>query len=164
VALGFESGVSVMARGPRFFMGTFTGLIVLARRGGPWFPGCRIRCWSAVTLLNGLLCRFELSPCCDGNDREIMGVHVNGRLYNLVAWRSTFLVSLLSLALLVQTRARWSGWGRAERRKKKKKNPALFQEGAKECAGRYVSGRRYVLSGFRRSRSSSGRARGLGGS
>jgi Mn2+/Fe2+ NRAMP family transporter len=41
------------------------------------------------------------------NSREIMGEHVNGRVYNLLAWGIAGIVSLLSLVLIGMTVADW---------------------------------------------------------
>ena len=35
------------------------------------------------------------------NDRTIMGDHVNGRAFNIVAWTGTALVAIMSLAMVV---------------------------------------------------------------
>jgi Mn2+/Fe2+ NRAMP family transporter len=35
------------------------------------------------------------------NDRELMGRHVNRRLYNLAAWTTTLIVSASSLLLII---------------------------------------------------------------
>jgi len=37
------------------------------------------------------------------NNRELMGSHVNGPLYNIAAWLTTIIVSLLSLLLIIST-------------------------------------------------------------
>jgi Mn2+/Fe2+ NRAMP family transporter len=107
-ALGFERGVSRSWSEAPVFMGTFTGLIVLGA-GVALVPGLPlIQVLVGVYVLNGLLLPIELFAMLRLiNDRELMGVHVNGRLYNLVAWTITLLVSLLSLALLVQTVLGW---------------------------------------------------------
>ena len=35
------------------------------------------------------------------NNRELMGTHVNGPLYNIAAWLTTIIVSVLSILLIV---------------------------------------------------------------
>jgi len=35
------------------------------------------------------------------NDRSIMGDHVNSRLFNILAWAGTAVISLMSLAMVV---------------------------------------------------------------
>jgi Mn2+/Fe2+ NRAMP family transporter len=96
------------------FMGMFTGLIVLGA-GVALLPGLPlIQVLVGVYVLNGLLLPIELFAMLRlVNDRELMGSHVNGPVYNLVAWGIAILVSLLSLALLVQTVLGWFGVGRA---------------------------------------------------
>jgi len=37
------------------------------------------------------------------NNRELMGAHVNGRLYNFAAWLTTIIVSALSILLILVT-------------------------------------------------------------
>jgi len=37
------------------------------------------------------------------NSRDLMGSHVNGRLYNIAAWLTTVLVSLLSIMVILTT-------------------------------------------------------------
>ena len=37
------------------------------------------------------------------NNRELMGAHVNGRLYNIAAWLTTIIVSVLSILVIVST-------------------------------------------------------------
>ena len=37
------------------------------------------------------------------NDRELMGTYTNGRVFNILAWGTTVLVSLLSVIFLVVT-------------------------------------------------------------
>ena len=76
-------------------MGTFTGLIVLGAGVAlvPRLP--LIQVLVGVYVLNGLLLPIELFAMLRLiNDREIMGPHVNGRLYNLLAWSIALLVSL----------------------------------------------------------------------
>jgi Mn2+/Fe2+ NRAMP family transporter len=107
-ALGFERGVSRTWAEAPIFMGTFTGLIVLGA-GVALVPGLPlIRVLVGVYILNGLLLPIELFAMLRlVNDRELMGPHVNGPLYNFLAWAIAILVSLLSLALLVQTVLGW---------------------------------------------------------
>jgi Mn2+/Fe2+ NRAMP family transporter len=37
------------------------------------------------------------------NNRELMGSHVNGPLYNVAAWLTTIVVSILSVLVIVST-------------------------------------------------------------
>jgi len=112
-ALGIERGVSRSWSEAPVFMGMFTGLIVLGA-GVALVPGLPlIQVLIGVYVLNGLLLPVQLFAMLRlANDRELMGVHVPGRFYNFVAWTIAVLVSLLSLALLVQTVLGWFGVGK----------------------------------------------------
>ncbi len=107
-ALGFERGVSRSWSEAPIFMGTFTGLIVLGAAVAllPSLP--LIQVLVGVYVLNGLLLPVELFAILRLiNDPEIMGEHVNGRIYNFVAWAIAIVVSLLSLVLIGMTVVRW---------------------------------------------------------
>ena len=101
-ALGIERGVSRSWSEAPVFMGIFTGLIVLGAAialipGLPLIPVL-----VGVYVLNGLLLPVELFAILRlVNDRELMGAHVNGSVYNLLAWAIAIGVSVLSLALIV---------------------------------------------------------------
>ena len=61
-----------------------------------------------VYVLNGLLLPVELFAILRLiNDRELMGQHVNGRIYNVLAWAIAIVVSVLSLALIVMMVMDW---------------------------------------------------------
>ncbi len=109
-ALGFERGVSRSWSEAPVFMGMFTGLIVLGA-GVALIPGLPlIQVLVGVYVLNGLLLPIELFAMLRlVNDRELMGSHVNGPIYNVIAWAIAILVSLLSFALIVQTVLGWLG-------------------------------------------------------
>jgi NRAMP (natural resistance-associated macrophage protein)-like metal ion transporter len=109
-ALGFERGVSRSWSEAPVFMGMFTGLIVLGA-GVALIPGLPlIQVLVGVYVLNGLLLPIELFAMLRlVNDRELMGSHVNGPIYNVIAWAIAILVSLLSFALIVQTILGWLG-------------------------------------------------------
>jgi NRAMP (natural resistance-associated macrophage protein)-like metal ion transporter len=109
-ALGFERGVSRSWSEAPVFMGMFTGLIVLGA-GVALIPGLPLfQVLVGVYVLNGLLLPIELFAMLRlVNDRELMGSHVNGPIYNVIAWAIAILVSLLSLALIVQTVLGWLG-------------------------------------------------------
>jgi NRAMP (natural resistance-associated macrophage protein)-like metal ion transporter len=107
-ALGFERGVSRSWSEAPIFMGILTGLIVLGAAialipGLPLIPVL-----VGVYVLNGLLLPVELFAILRLiNDPELMGEHVNGPLYNAIAWGIAIVVSLLSLALIVMTVVGW---------------------------------------------------------
>ena len=81
--------------------GIFTGLIVLGAIA-------LIPVLVGVYVLNGLLLPVELFAILRLiNDRELMGEHVNGPIYNTLAWGIAIVVSLLSLVLIGMTVVGW---------------------------------------------------------
>jgi Mn2+/Fe2+ NRAMP family transporter len=107
-ALGFERGVSRSWSEAPIFMGILTGLILLGAIVAlvPGLP--LIKVLVGVYVLNGLLLPIELFAVLRlVNDPELMGSHVNGPVYNVLAWTIAIGVSLLSLALIVMTVADW---------------------------------------------------------
>jgi Mn2+/Fe2+ NRAMP family transporter len=111
-AFGFERGVSRTWDEAPIFMGLFTGLVLLGAVLA-LIPGLPlIRVLVGVYVLNGVLLPIELFAILRlVNNRELMGEHVNGPLYNALAWGIAWIVSLLSLALIVFTVAGWVGVG-----------------------------------------------------
>jgi Mn2+/Fe2+ NRAMP family transporter len=111
-AFGFERGVSRTWDEAPIFMGLFTGLVLLGAVLA-LIPGLPlIRVLVGVYVLNGVLLPIELFAILRlVNNRELMGEHVNGPLYNALAWGIAWIVSLLSLALIVFTVAGWLGVG-----------------------------------------------------
>jgi len=107
-ALGFERGVSRSWDEAPIFMGTLTGLIGLGAVIA-LIPGLPlIQVLVGVYVLNGLLLPVELFAILRLiNDRELMGEHVNGPVYNAFAWGIAIVVSLLSLVLIVMTVVGW---------------------------------------------------------
>ncbi|MEO8435323.1 MAG: Nramp family divalent metal transporter [Pyrinomonadaceae bacterium] len=103
-ALGFEKGVSSSFREAPIFVGIFTFLVSLGAVVA-MMPGLPlIRVLLVTQVINGLLLPVILIAVLRlVNDRELMGKHVNGRLYNLAAWATTLVVSLLSLLLILTT-------------------------------------------------------------
>ena len=109
-ALGFERGVSRSWSEAPIFMGILTGLIVLGAVVAlvPGLP--LIKVLVGVYVLNGLLLPVELFAILRLiNDRELMGAHVNGKLYNAFAWTIALVVSVLSLVLIGMTGMEWLG-------------------------------------------------------
>jgi len=97
-ALGFEKGVSRSFREAPIFLGIFTFLIAVGAAIAvvPNLPMVRVLLVTQV--INGLLLPVILFAVMRlANDREVMGSHVNGRLYNVGAWATTIIVTLLSL-------------------------------------------------------------------
>jgi len=103
-ALGFEKGVSRSFREAPIFLGVFTFLIAVGAAIAviPGLPLIRVLLMTQV--INGLLLPIILFAVLKlVNDRELMGAFVNGVLYNIGAWLTAVIVTLLSLLLIVAT-------------------------------------------------------------
>ncbi len=102
--LGFEAGVDKSWREAPQFNTLYTVLIVLGAGvilipGVPLFPVLFLS-----QVLNGLLLPFVLVfVCLLINRRELMGEHVNGRVWNVVAWGTCAVMIALTVALVVTT-------------------------------------------------------------
>ena len=98
--LGFESGLDKKFGEAPFFYWLYTTLIV-AGAGVvllPEFPLLRVAVLSQV--INGVLLPFILIFMLRlVNNRELMGEHVNSRLYNAVAWITTVSMVVLTVAM-----------------------------------------------------------------
>ncbi len=96
-ALGFEKGVSRSFREAPIFLGTFTFLVAVGAAIAV-IPGLPlIRVLVVTQVINGLLLPVVLFAILRlVNDREIMGAHVNGTIYNAAAWLTAIVVTLLS--------------------------------------------------------------------
>lgn len=101
-ALGFEKGVSRSFREAPIFLGVFTFLIAVGAAIAV-IPGLPlIRVLLATQVINGLLLPVILIAILRlVNDRELMGIYVNGPIYNLAAWLTTVVVSALSLLFIL---------------------------------------------------------------
>ena len=103
-ALGFEAGVNrTWSEAPQFYV-LFTSLIVVG--AGiiliPHAPLIAIMVWSQV--VNGVLLPFILIfMLLLINNRKLMGEYVNTPLFNWIAWTSTIVMIVLTLALVVIT-------------------------------------------------------------
>ena len=100
-ALGFEKGVSRSFREAPIFLGTFTFLIAVGAAIAvvPNLPLFRVLLVTQV--INGLLLPIVLFAILRlVNNRELMGTYVNGPLYNIAAWLTAILVTLLSLLFI----------------------------------------------------------------
>ncbi|HKG12671.1 MAG TPA: Nramp family divalent metal transporter [Pyrinomonadaceae bacterium] len=101
-ALGFEKGVSRSFREAPIFLGIFTFLIAV---GGlvAMIPGLPLFDVLLVTqVINGLLLPVLLVSILRlVNNRELMGAHTNGRVYNAASWLTAAVVSALSLLFIV---------------------------------------------------------------
>ena len=103
-ALGFEKGVSRSFREAPIFLGVFTFLVAVGAAIAviPELP--LIRVLLVTQVINGLLLPVILFAILRlVNNREVMGSHVNGPLYNVAAWLTTIIVALLSLLLIVSS-------------------------------------------------------------
>jgi Mn2+/Fe2+ NRAMP family transporter len=101
-ALGFEKGVSRSFREAPIFLGTFTFLIAVGAAIAivPNLP--LIRVLLVTQVINGLLLPIVLFAVLRlVNNREVMGRHVNGPLYNIAAWLTAILVTILSLLFIL---------------------------------------------------------------
>ncbi|MET0647392.1 MAG: Nramp family divalent metal transporter [Pyrinomonadaceae bacterium] len=100
-ALGYEKGVSRTFREAPIFVGIFTFLIVV---GGvvaiiPGLPLFDVLLTAQV--INGLLLPVLLVSILRlASDRELMGAHANGRVYNAASWLTVLVVSALSLLFI----------------------------------------------------------------
>jgi NRAMP (natural resistance-associated macrophage protein)-like metal ion transporter len=102
--IGWERGVNHSFREAPEFYGLYTGLIVLG--AGlvllPRIPLLLIMYLSQV--VNGVLLPFVLVfMLILINNRALMGSYRNSPAFNLIAWATTILVSLLTVALAVTT-------------------------------------------------------------
>jgi Mn2+/Fe2+ NRAMP family transporter len=101
-ALGFEKGVSRSFREAPIFLGVFTFLIAIGASIAviPDLPLFRVLLVTQV--VNGLLLPIILFAILRlVNNRELMGQHANGPLYNAAAWTTAIVVTCLSLLLIL---------------------------------------------------------------
>ena len=103
-ALGFEKGVSRSFREAPIFLGTFTFLVAVGAFIAivPNLP--LIRVLLVTQVINGLLLPFVLFAVLRlVNNRELMGRYVNGPIYNVAAWLTAIVVTILSLLYILVT-------------------------------------------------------------
>ncbi len=103
-ALGFEKGVSRSFREAPIFIGVFTFLVAVGAAIAviPNLP--LIRVLLVTQVINGLLLPIILFAILRlVNNRELMGAHVNGPLYNVGAWATAIIVTALSLLYMLVT-------------------------------------------------------------
>jgi NRAMP (natural resistance-associated macrophage protein)-like metal ion transporter len=101
-ALGFEKGVSRKFREAPIFLGTFTFLVAVGAAIAvvPNLP--LISVLLVTQVINGLLLPFVLFAVLRlVNDRELMGRYVNGPIYNVAAWLTAIVVTILSLLYIL---------------------------------------------------------------
>lgn len=103
-ALGFEKGVSHSFREAPIFLGTFTFIVAVGAAIAviPNLPLFRVLLMTQV--INGLLLPFVLFAILKlVNNRELMGTKVNGPIYNLAAWVTAIVVTVLSVLYIAMT-------------------------------------------------------------
>jgi NRAMP (natural resistance-associated macrophage protein)-like metal ion transporter len=103
-ALGFEKGVSRSFREAPIFLGIFTFLVAVGAAIAviPNLP--LIRVLLVTQVINGLLLPVILFAILRlVNKHELMGAYANGPLYNIGAWLTAVVVTLLSLLLILVT-------------------------------------------------------------
>lgn len=103
-ALGFEKGVSRSFREAPIFLGVFTFLITVGAAIAviPRLP--LIRVLLVTQVINGLLLPIILFAILKlVNDRDLMGARVNGPLYNVGAWLTAVIVTVISLLFILVT-------------------------------------------------------------
>ena len=103
-ALGYEKGVSRSFREAPIFLGVFTFLVAVGAAIAmvPNLPLFRVLLVTQV--VNGLLLPIVLFAVLRlVNDRELMGRHVNGPIYNIAAWLTAIVVTALSLLFIITT-------------------------------------------------------------
>jgi Mn2+/Fe2+ NRAMP family transporter len=111
-AFGFEKGVNQGWRDAPVFLGIFTGLIALGVLVTliPGLPLVQVLIFTQ--LINALALPFVLISVLKlVNNRDLMGSFRNGAVYNIVAWTTTIIVSILSLAILINTLLGFFGLG-----------------------------------------------------
>jgi len=103
-ALGMERGVSRTFQEAPFFMGIFTGLIVIG--AGiilvPSIPLSPLLILAQV--INGVLLPVVLISIVRlAGSRELMGAFANGRVYGALGWATVVVVSFLSILIVVNS-------------------------------------------------------------
>jgi NRAMP (natural resistance-associated macrophage protein)-like metal ion transporter len=103
-ALGFEKGVSRSFREAPIFLGVFTFLIAVGAAIAV-IPGLPlIRVLLVTQVINGLLLPIIMFAILKlVNDRDLMNAHVNSPAYNLGAWLTAVIITLLSLLFIAVT-------------------------------------------------------------
>jgi Mn2+/Fe2+ NRAMP family transporter len=102
--LGFESGVDKKFSEAPVFYWLYT--ILLAAGAAvilmPNIPLVKVAVLSQV--LNGVLLPFVLIfMLLLVNKADLMGVHVNSRLFNIIAWATTIIMIVLTVAMILSS-------------------------------------------------------------
>ena len=105
--MGFESGVERKFSEAREFYWLYTGLLVAGTITVLRIPNERLIHFQILSqFVNGaLLPVILIFMLLLINKRELMGEYVNSRLFNVIAWATTIVVILLSIAVPFMQRA-----------------------------------------------------------
>ena len=109
-ALGLERGVSRTFQEAPFFMGVFTGLIIIGA-GITLLPGLPlIPLLILAQVINGVLLPIVLVSIVRlAGDRELMGSYANGLLYGVLGWGTVVVVSILSVVMVINSLLGFAG-------------------------------------------------------
>jgi NRAMP (natural resistance-associated macrophage protein)-like metal ion transporter len=103
-ALGFEKGISRSFREAPIFLGIFTFLIAMGAAIAVMPDLPMVRVLLVTQVINGLLLPVVLFAVMRlVNNKELMGAHVNSPFYNVGAWLTTGIVTLLSISYILFT-------------------------------------------------------------
>ncbi len=110
-ALGFEKGLSSSFKEAPAFLGIFTVLIVIGVIVALIPRVDYIWMLLSTQFLNGLLLPIILSAIVLlSSNKELMGEHANSRIYKIVAWSMTVVISAISIFLLIITTLELMGY------------------------------------------------------
>jgi Mn2+/Fe2+ NRAMP family transporter len=103
-ALGWESGVGRRIREAPLFVIVYTVLIISAALIVMFFPAHLAYLIILPNIVGGALLPVILVLTLRlANKRRLMGKHVNSPLFNVIAWTTTIVLTILSLILFVTT-------------------------------------------------------------
>ncbi len=101
-ALGWESGVGRRAREAPLFIGTFTFLIISAALLVMFFPSHLVALILLPNIVGGILLPIILVlMLLLVNNRRLMGQYTNNGTFNVIAWTTTVMLTVLSVILLI---------------------------------------------------------------
>jgi Mn2+/Fe2+ NRAMP family transporter len=106
-AIGVERSVSRRFREAKFFLGMFTGQVIVGAAVA-LVPGNLITLLVNTQILNGLITPVILGfRLVLANRRSVLGEHANGPVFKTVAGLCVGVVGLLAVTVVVQTVAGW---------------------------------------------------------
>ena len=101
-SIGWESGVGRSVQEAPLFIGIYTFLIAAGALLVMLFPNHLTALIILPNIIGGVLLPIVLVLMqLLVNNRELMGEHVNGRVFNTIAWASVSILTALSLVVLV---------------------------------------------------------------